>query len=62
MLIDPSEVFHTINHNLLMANLGCDTESLKLIKSYLTNRLQIANVIRTFSSLEKLLLGVQWDL
>ena len=40
--MDLSKVFDTINYDLLMAALsvyGFDTESLKLIKSSLTNRL-----------------------
>ena len=42
ILMDLSKVFDTINYDLLMAALsvyGFDTESLKLIKSSLTNRL-----------------------
>ena len=42
ILMDLSKVFDTINHDILMAAVsvyGFDTESLKLIKSSLTNRL-----------------------
>ena len=41
--MDFSKAFDTINHDLLIAKLGAyvfDTASLKLIKSYLTNRRQ----------------------
>ena len=44
-----------------MAKLGAhgfDTESLKLIRSYLTNRFQRTKVISCFSSWSKLFLGV----
>ena len=43
ILMDLSKAFDTINHDLLIAKLGAyvfDTASLKLIKSYLTNRRQ----------------------
>ena len=43
ILMDLSKAFHTINHDLLIAKLhvyGFSKESLKLIKSYLTNRWQ----------------------
>ena len=51
----------TINHDLLITKLGAysfDTESLKLIRSYLTNRLQRTKVNASFNSWSKLLLGV----
>ena len=55
------KAFDTANHDLLIAKLsayGFDTESSKLIKSYLTNRLQKTKVNTSFSSWSKLLLGV----
>ena len=61
ILMDLSKAFDTINHDLLIAKLGAygfDTESLKLIRSYLTNRFQRTKVNTSFSSWSKLLLGV----
>ena len=61
MLIDLSVTFDTINHDLLIAKVsvyGFATESLKLIRSYLTNRLQRTKVNTSFSSWSKLPLGV----
>ena len=55
------KAFDTVNHDLLIAKLsahGFDTESSKLIKSYLTNRLQKTKVNTSFSSWSNLLLGV----
>ena len=60
MLSDLSNSFDTINHDLLITKLGAygfDTESLKLNKSYLTNRLQKTK-LNTIFSRTKLLLGV----
>ena len=60
-LMDLSMAFDTINNDLLIAKLGTygfDTESLKLIKSYLTNHLQRTKVNTSFSSWSKLLLRV----
>ena len=57
----PFKGFHSINHDLLIAKLGAygfDTESLKLIRSYLTNRFQRTKVNTSFSSWSKLFLGV----
>ena len=59
--MDLLKAFDTANHDLLIAKLsayGFDTESSKLSKSYLTNRLQKAKVNTSFSSWSKLLLGV----
>ena len=59
--MDLSKAFDTINHDLLIAKLGAygfDTASLKLIRSYLTNRFQRTKVNTSFSSWSKLFLGV----
>ena len=51
--MDLSKTFNTINHDLLIAQLGAygfDTDSLKLIRSYLTSRLQRTKVNTSFSS------------
>ena len=56
-----SKAFDTLNHNLLMAKLHAyvfSTESLKLIKSYLTNRLQRTKVNTNSSRWSELLIGV----
>ena len=59
--MDLSKDFGTINHDLWIAKLGAygfDTASLKLIRSYLTNRFQRTKVNRSFSSWSKLFKGV----
>ena len=59
--MDLSKAFDTINHDLLIAKLGAygfDIASLKLIRSYLTNRFQRTKVNTSFSSWSKLFLGV----
>ena len=59
--MDLSKAFDTINHDLLIAKLGAygfDTASLKLIRSYLTNRFQRTKVNKSSSSWSKLCLGV----
>ena len=56
-----SKAFDTINHDLLIAKLGVygfGTASLKLVRSYLTNRFQRTKVNTSFSSWSKLFLGV----
>ena len=61
MLIDLSKAFDTLNHDILIAKLhayGFTRESLKLIKSYLTNRWQRTKVNTNFSSWSELLIGV----
>ena len=61
ILMELSKGVDTINHDLLITKLGAysfDTESLKLIRSYLTNRLQRTKVNASFNSWSKLLLGV----
>ena len=57
-LMDLSKAFDTLNLDLLLAKLHAycfSEESLKLIKSYLTNRWQRAKVNITFSSWSELL-------
>ena len=61
VLMDLSKAFDTINHDLLIAKLhayGFSKESLKLIKSYLSNRWQRTKVNLSFSSWSELILGV----
>ena len=59
--MDLSKAFVAINHYLLIAKLhayGLSKESLKLIKSYLSNRWQRTKVNSSFSSWPELTLGV----
>ena len=59
--MDNSKDFGTINHDLLIAKLyvhGFTKESLKLIKSYLTNRWQRTKLSTGFSMWTQILLGV----
>ena len=59
--MDLSKAFDTINHDFLTAKLhayGFSKESLKLIKSYLSNRWQRTKVNLSFSSWSELILGV----
>ena len=61
VLMNLSKAFVTINHYLLIAKLhayGFSKESLRLIKSYLTNRWQRAKVNLRFSSWPELILRV----
>ena len=61
ILINPLKAFNTINYDVLITKLGAygfDTESLKLIKSYITNRLERIKINTSFSSWAKLLLRV----
>ena len=61
ILMDLSKAFDTINHDLLIAKLhvyGFSKESLKLIKSYLTNRWQRTKLNTGFSTWTEILLGV----
>ena len=61
ILMDLSKAFDTLNHDLLIAKLnayGFSEESLKLIKSYLTNRWQRTKVNISFSNWSELFLGV----
>ena len=61
ILMELSRAFDTINNDLLIAKLGAHTASLKLIRSYLTNRFQSTKVNTSFSSWSKLFLGVPWE-
>ena len=54
--MDLSKAFDTLNHDLIIVKLH--EESLKLIKSYLTDRWQRTKVNISFSNWSKLLLGV----
>ena len=61
VLMDPSNIFHTINYDLLLAKLQAywfTNKSLSLIKSYLTNRWLRTKVNKSFSSWSELLLGI----
>ena len=53
ILMDLSNAFDTVNHNLLIAKLqacGFSMKALKLIESYLSNRWQRTKVNNSFSS------------
>ena len=59
--MDLSKALNTINHDLLIAKLnayGFTKNSLRLIKSYLSNRWQRTKINTSFSSWTELLLGV----
>ena len=61
MLMDLSKAFDTLNHDLLIANphaYGFTRDSLKLIKSFLTNCWQITKANTNFSSWSELLIEV----
>ena len=61
MLMDLSKAFHTINQDLFIANLRVfrfSKESLKLIKSYLTDRQQRTKLNTGFSKWTDILLRV----
>ena len=56
-----SKAFDSLNHELLLRKLkeyGLDSNSVTLMKSYLTNRLQRCIINNSFSEWEKLLNGV----
>ena len=59
--MDLSKAFDTFNHNLLIAKLGAygfETDALRYMKSYLTNRKQRVRVNKTFSEWERITTGV----
>ena len=61
LFLDLSKAFDTINHDLLIAKLkayGFSKEALKLIKSYLKNRKQKAQIKNKFSSETDVVAGV----
>ena len=61
VLMDLSKAFDTLNHDLLIAKLhayGLSRTSLKLLKSYLSNRFQRTKINSSFSSWSELALGV----
>ena len=61
VLMDLSKAYDCILHDLLLAKLeayGFSLESLNLMKSYLTNRLQRIKVNGTYSSWQQVKLGI----
>ena len=59
--MDLSKAFDTLNHDLLIAKLGAygfETDALRYMKSYLTNRKQRVKVNKTFSEWERIITGV----
>ena len=61
LLTDLSKAFDCLSHELLIAKLaayGFDENSLKLMHSYLTNRMQRVKINDCFSSWDKILYGV----
>ena len=61
IFMDLSKAFDTLNHDLLTAQLGAyglETDALRYMKSYLTNRKQRLRVNKTFSAWEKITTGV----
>ena len=61
IFMDLSKAFDTLNHNLLIAKLGAngfETDALRYMKSYLTNRKQRVRVNKTFSEWERITTGV----
>ena len=56
-----SKAFDTLNHDLLIAKLGAygfETDALRYMKRYLTNRKQTIRVNKTFSERERINTGV----
>ena len=61
ILLDLSKAFDTVNHSILLDKLekyGIRGNSLKLIENYLSNRKQIVNLNRTYSTELKITCGV----
>ena len=61
VLMDLSKAFDTLDHDLLIAKLhayGFDKQSLRLIKSYLSDRWQRTKINTSYSSWSALLVGV----
>ena len=61
IITDLSKAFDTINHELLLAKLhayGFETQALKMIRNYLTNRWYKTKINTSFSTWKKLLSGV----
>ena len=61
VLMDLSKAFDTLNHELLIAKLhayGLNSDSLKLINDYLSNRWQRTKINKSFSSWAELVQGV----
>ena len=61
IFMDLSKAFDTLNHDLLIAKLGAygfETDALRYMKSYLTNRKQRVRVNKTFSEWERITTGV----
>ena len=61
ILMDLSKAFDTLDHDLLLAKLsayGVEKNSLRLLKSYLTNRYQRTRVGSSFSEWLEIILGV----
>ena len=59
--MDLSKAFDTLNLDLLIAKLGSygfETDALRYMKSYLTNRKQRVRVNKTFSEWERITTGV----
>ena len=59
--MDLSKAFDTLNHDFLIVKLGAygfETDALRYMKSYLTNRKQRVRVNKTFSEWERITTGV----
>ena len=59
--MDLSKAFDRLNHELLLTKLkayGLHSNSVNLMKSYLTNRLQLSKINNTFTEWGKVLTGV----